>query len=316
VAAKGGSIVFVSHDIDEVLSVADRVTVLRDGRVVGTRSTADTTRSDVVELIIGRQLEAWVEHDQDSVRRTLALSVASLSGGLVKDVNLEVHEGEILGIAGLRGSGYEDILYLIFGARAAQQGTLTIAGRTYDATAVTPARAMSAGVVLLPADRQTDGAILSLSVTDNITMNVLHRFMENGLLRRNAMTHETSALITAFDVRPPEPRTRFSTLSGGNQQKALLAKWLQVQPRIFLAHEPTLGVDVGARRQISILLKQATERGTAVICASSDYEELAAICDRVVILAQGRVISELSGAGVTKDRIAERCLTAGGDRDD
>jgi ribose transport system ATP-binding protein len=175
---------------------------------------------------------------------------------------------------------------------------------------------MSAGLVLLPANRQTDGAILSLSVTDNVTINVLHRFMEKRLLRRNRMTQRTRELVTAFDVRPPEPRKVFSSLSGGNQQKALLAKWLQTKPRIFLAHEPTLGVDVGARRQISILLEEATDRGSAVICASSDYEELAAICDRVLILGDGRIVAELTGASVTKDRIVERCLASGGQPDD
>jgi ribose transport system ATP-binding protein len=170
---------------------------------------------------------------------------------------------------------------------------------------------MEAGVVLLPGNRQEEGAILSLSVTDNVTMNVLDEFFQKRVLRRSLMSDRARSLIEQVDVRPPEPKLLFSSLSGGNQQKALLAKWLQRKPTVFLAHEPTLGVDVGARRQISVLLEQATEQGAAVVCASSDYEELAAMCDRVLVLAHGRIVAELAGAELTKDRIAERCLTAG-----
>jgi ribose transport system ATP-binding protein len=192
---------------------------------------------------------------------------------------------------------------------------MTVDGRTYNAADMTPGRAMKAGVVLLPANRQEDGAIFALSVTDNVTMNVLDQFYDKIGLRRGLMTERARSVIKEVDVRPPDPKLTFSSLSGGNQQKALLAKWLQVKPRVFLAHEPTLGVDVGARRQISILLEKATEQGLAIICASSDYEELASICDRVLILAHGKVVGELAGPELTKDRIAEQCLTAGGKTD-
>lgn len=170
-----------------------------------------------------------------------------------------------------------------------------------------PHRAMELGVALVPADRHRDGAISSLSLTDNVTSVTLGRYFRVLLLNRRRMRSDATRLAAEFDVRPKDPELDYIMFSGGNQQKALLAKWLQLSPRVLLLHEPTQGVDVGARQQIFQLLRAA--RGSRVtICASSDHEQLAAICDRVLVFGHGHIVSELQGSDVTEDRITQECL--------
>jgi ribose transport system ATP-binding protein len=165
-------------------------------------------------------------------------------------------------------------------------------------------------MVLLPADRQHLGSIQSLTVTENMMMQVLPAYKSAGVLRRGQLRHAAEQLSEDYDVRPGDPALTYSSLSGGNQQKALLAKWLQTSPSVLLLHEPTQGVDVGARHQIFERIAEAASRGTAVVCASSDYEQLAAICHRVLVFFDGAVAAELRGADVTKDHIAERAYLA------
>jgi ribose transport system ATP-binding protein len=175
---------------------------------------------------------------------------------------------------------------------------------------MTPSRALEAGVALIPADRQRDGSIGSLSLGDNVTVRVLHEYQSRVGLNRSRMRSDARKLLQQFDVRPPDPQLKYRLLSGGNQQKAMLAKWLQTKPSLLLLHEPAHGVDVGARQQIFQLLRKASTDGTAVVCVSSDYEQLAAVCDRVVVFGRGRVARELVGDQVTKERIAEQCYRA------
>jgi ribose transport system ATP-binding protein len=187
---------------------------------------------------------------------------------------------------------------------------LEIGARTHDLAGMTPSKAHALGMALLPADRQRDGSIGSLAVADNAMMQVLDEYFATLLLRRRRMTRAAARLLGEFDVRPNRPRMLYQSLSGGNQQKVLLAKWLQTDPRLLLLHEPTQGVDVGARVQIFQTLRSVASRGTAVICASSDYEQLEQICDRVLIMAGGRVLTELRGEDIRKERITEQSLTA------
>jgi ribose transport system ATP-binding protein len=165
-------------------------------------------------------------------------------------------------------------------------------------------------MALLPADRQRDGSIGSLPVTDNVTMQALDEHFHHLHLDRRAMRAEAAELGRTFDVRPNNPRMLYSSLSGGNQQKALLAKWLRGKPRLLLLHEPTQGVDVGARQQIFTMMGDAAEQGASVICASADYEQLAAVCDRVLIFARGKIVQQLVGHQVTKERITEQCYNS------
>ena len=306
IAATRAGILFVSHDLEEILEITDRVTVLRDGEVRGTVDTARASDEVLVEMIVGRRLQALsIEREQPETGR--AISITGLTGRHARDVSLTVQRGEVVGLTGLLGSGFEEIPYYVFGAKSAAAGRLDMDGRTYDLHKMTPSRALGAGVALIPADRQRDGAVGSLSVGDNVTVRVLDRYRSRVGLKRSRMRSDARKLLAQFDVRPPDPRLKYESLSGGNQQKAMLAKWLQTKPSLLLLHEPTLGVDVGARQLIFQLTRRAAADGTAVVCASTDYEQLASVCDRVVVFGRGRVAGELTGDQVTKERIAEQC---------
>jgi ribose transport system ATP-binding protein len=308
VATSGASVLFVSHYLDEVREVTDRVTVLRDGQVVGTAVTATLGEADLVEMIVGRKLAALEPAGRAAADRALFAAVEDVEGNLADGASLTVHEGEVLGLTGLAGSGFEEIPYLLFGAESAKRGTLTMAGTRHDLARMTPEKAVAAGIALVPADRQRDASIPSLPIVENIAVPaMLSRFFRWFVLRRRQMERAVAKLMRRFDVRPPNPRPLYSSLSGGNQQKAVLAKWFETKPRILLLHEPTQGVDVGARGQIFTLLRDAADGGMAVICASSDYEQLEAICDRVLVLSRGRIYRELVGPEVRKQRIAEQC---------
>jgi ribose transport system ATP-binding protein len=312
VAAAGTSVLFVSHDLDEVRAITDRVTVLRDGSLVGTVVTAEASETKFVEMIIGRQLAALPEvHHADLTEKRVGVSVEGLTGASVRDVSFAMHEGEVVGLTGLIGSGFEEVPHLLYGARQATRGSLTIHDVPIDLTRLKPAGAIRAGLALIPADRKTDGSVGSLAVDENVALSVLDRYFNGVILDRRRMRRETGALMREFDVRPDDPSLPYGALSGGNQQKALLAKWFQTEPRLLLLDEPTQGVDVGARQQIYELIRTAAqERGMHVLCASSDYEQLASLCDRVLVFGRGQVWRELVGAEVTKERIIEQSYAA------
>jgi ribose transport system ATP-binding protein len=311
IAATRASVLFVSHDLDEILEVTDRVTVLRDGNLRGTIDTAQASDKVLVEMIVGRRLQALsIEREQTKAGK--AISITGLTGRYARDVSLTVHEGEVVGLTGLLGSGFEEIPYYVFGARSAAAGRLEVDGKIYDLHGMSPSRAVEAGVALIPADRQRDGSVGSLSLGDNVMVRVLHKYQSRVGLNRRRMRSDARKLLEQFDVRPPDPGLKYQSLSGGNQQKAMLAKWLQTKPSLLLLHEPTQGVDVGARQQIFQLTRKAAANGTAVVWVSLDNEQLAAVCDRVVVFGRGRVARELTGDQVTKGRIAELCYRVAG----
>ena len=305
---EGASVIFVSHDVDEVLEITDRATILRDGRVAGTLETANALYADFVELIIGRRIEAFQAEAHDLRGAEVDVAVSGLTGGTVVDLSVNLHRGEVLGLTGLIGSGFDEVPYLLFGASRADSGSLQLQDKAYDLHNMSPQRAMEGGVALLPGDRLGTAGVGDLTLIDNITLPVLSSFHGLTGLKRRAMRRKASELGREFDVRPNVPERELESLSGGNQQKVLLAKWMQTSPSLMLLDEPTQGVDVGARQQVFEAIRDVAEQGAAVICASTDYGQLAAICDRVLIFARGRVVRELVGGDVTKDRIAEQTV--------
>jgi ribose transport system ATP-binding protein len=307
--AGGASVLLVTHDLDEVREICDRTTVLRDGRNAGTVDTAVTTDERLVELILGVRLEPVQRAAPPARRREVAVRVRGLAGAGLQDLDLDLARGEVVGVTGLLGSGFESVPPLLFGARAGR-GQLELDGRIHLVADLTPAGAMRQGVACVPADRPVEGAIGALSVTDNVTMTTLDWYRGWAGLGRGRMRRAAGELAQRFDIRPGDPAAPLATLSGGNQQKAVLAKWLQARPRLLLLQEPTQGVDVGARRQVFAAVRAAAAEGTTVLCASADAEELAELCDRVVVLARGRPVAELAGSAVTKDRITEEVLTS------
>jgi len=309
VAGQGSSVLVVSHDLAEVRGLADRITVLRDGRNAGTVIAGEVETSALVELVVGRVLAPAAA--RAPANSPSGVSVSGLSGEVVRNVSIDLGRGEVLGITGLPGSGFDELPYLLFGARRADGGRLVL-DEELDLTAQTPHRALASGIALLPADRSRDGAVGALSVGENIMLPVLDRYTEGGRLDRGRMRSDTAELLGAQDVRPAAPELTFEALSGGNQQKALLAKWLHTRPKLLLLDEPTRGVDVGAREGITAALRELADRGVAVLCASGDHDQLAQLCDRVIVLSGGRVADELTGAELSEERIAERCHAPSG----
>jgi ribose transport system ATP-binding protein len=309
IARQGSTVLLVSHDLDEARQLADRVTVLRDGRNVGTVAAASVKTARLVEMVVGQAL--GLDSAPAVAGRDGQVRLRGLSGDVVRDLSLELHDGELLGVTGLPGSGYEELPYLLSGARRPSVGRL-FADKELDLATLTPGRALEAGIALLPADRERDGAVGSLSLEANVSLPVLDRFGRAARLHRRRLRREVAEMLDRHDVRPADPDAAFETLSGGNQQKALLAKWLQTGPRLLLLDEPTRGVDVAARRRIVAALRELAGRGVSVICASADHEQLADLCERVLIFSGGRATEELAGDDVTRERIAERCHSLSG----
>jgi ribose transport system ATP-binding protein len=308
--AAGASAIFVSHDVDEVMEITDRATVLRDGRVAGTITTGEASKQDFVEMIVGRRLERARPPPADVASRPIKATIRGLFASIADDVSIDVREGEVLGLTGLIGSGHDEILYAICGAKPARRGTLTLDGRTYQAARMTPPEAIRAGCVLIPGDRSA-AAIPVLNVIDNLALPVLDKVFNPWRLRGSRMARHARQLGERFDIRPRDPHLLFGALSGGNQQKVVLAKWLQQDPSLILLDEPTQGVDVGAREQVYEQIRGAAARGAAVLCASSDHEQLATIASRVLVFSRGRQIGELLGAEISKDAITRLCYRGG-----
>lgn len=313
IAATGSSVIFISHDIDEVMTITDRITVLRDGQLAGSLVTRQATHEQVVEAIVGRRIARLgvTSHAAPQVSRPAFARIAAAAGATLEPSDITIGKGEILGVTGLIGSGYEELPYLVFGARPCRSGSIAFDGAAPIAlSAMTPKRAIDLDLALLPGDRQGASGVDSLPIVDNMFLPDVARFFRGGRLSRGAMLREAFDLGTRYEVRPNDPSLKLSALSGGNAQKVLIARWMNRKPRLLLLDEPTQGVDVGTRVQIFAALKTAAASGMSVLCASSDAEQLAEICDRVLIFARGRILTEIAGADLTKDGIAEACYAS------
>ncbi|MCB1488447.1 MAG: sugar ABC transporter ATP-binding protein [Bauldia sp.] len=307
VARRGSAVVFVSHRLDEILDIADRTSILRDGRLIDTVVTKETSERELIALMLGREIDSL--YPKRSVARGRpALAVENLSGPISRGVSFAAHEGEIIGLTGLLGMGHDEIPYLLFGATKAGGGSVSVAEKSL--AELTPDHAIAAKVAFLPADRHRQSGIPKATLLENVAMASGSRYVRNGFLRHRAERSAVQELLERFDVRPAAPDRLLATLSGGNQQKALLGKWLQTNPAVLLLHEPTQGVDIGSRQQILKVIAEVAASGAAVVIASSEYDELAHLCHRVLIFRHGRIARELTGEDLTENRIAEQCYLA------
>jgi ribose transport system ATP-binding protein len=331
VVAEGAAVLFISHDLAAVRAITDRVVVLRDGRVVGEEVTARIHEEALVDLIVGAPARlaeitpaqfAPVE-DERAVELTAAavksvgdapdagerVVVEHLTDDRLHDLSFEIGAGEILGVAGLIGSGAEELPYLLFGARPAGSGTLRLGTETMDVGGLSPARSVRERIALVPADRAVQGLSQSLTLWENIVMLVEDEHYQSGVFHRGELIALAREAIDRFLIRPPRARNAMSTFSGGNQQKALLAKWLLARPRLLLLHEPTQGVDVGARRDIYRFVKSAADlHHMAVLWVTTEFGELAEVCDRVIVVTQGRHTATLAGEDLNEEAISAAAL--------
>ena len=300
--AAGVSIIFISHKLPEVFRISDRISVLRDGRMIGTVKAEDTDTDEIIHMMVGRSIEEMYPPRASSVGETV-LSVEGLSrGDELSDLSFELKKGEILGFAGLVGSGRTETARAIFGADPVDAGTITLHGRTVKFKSALDA--INHGVCYLTEDRKDLGLFLTKNVRTNIVSSSLKKFASQlGLLQHSGIEDTAKYYVQHVKLRPADDKPLVMNLSGGNQQKALLAKWLCADPQVLIVDEPTRGVDVGAKTEIHSHLRQLANSGVGVIVISSELPEILGLCDRVAVFNEGRITAVLDGEGTTQEDV-------------
>jgi ribose transport system ATP-binding protein len=311
--ADGISVVFISHRLDELYAVCDRVTVMRDGRTIEERPMAEISRLELVSTMLGRELAEQLSHrraDEDGppADRPPVVEARDLHRAPVLDgVSVSVRAGEIVGLAGLLGSGRTETARALFGADPVDSGTIAVQGRSLRLRS--PADAVEQKIGFSSEDRKTEGIIPQLSVRENLTLALLPSLRRHGIVDRKRQSETVDRFIAAIGIKCSSPDQPIRELSGGNQQKVLLARWLCTDPRLLILDEPTRGIDVGAKRDIQVLVRRLADEGLAVLLISSELEEIIADSDRVVTLRDGRSVAELTGNRITEDALMQAMAT-------
>jgi ribose transport system ATP-binding protein len=313
--ARGRAILFISHRLPEIMELADTITVLKDGRKVATVERAGTDADEVVRMMVGRELSDIFPPKPDRASleaKPVLLRVRGLVAERVRRAELEVRAGEVVGLAGLEGQGQHELLLALFGINPVLAGEIEISGRKVSPRS--PARAIAAGISLVPVDRRTEGIILPLSVAHNIAMATLDRRQRLGWVDRVAEQRLAADMIGRLAIRTRSPSTPVGDLSGGNQQKVALGKWLAAEPRLLLLDDPTRGVDIQTRRDIYHRIRRLAAQGVGVLLSSTDTIELVGTCDRVLVMYEGRIVSALEGSAITEQNIVSAAVgLAGGE---
>jgi simple sugar transport system ATP-binding protein len=306
--ADGVAIVFVSHKTEEVFALSDYITVLRNGRVVAEGAASEFDRDSLVEALIGRQ--ALEERNVTELHGGTAdvLTVEGLGApGLFADVSFSVKAGEIVGLTGLLGSGRSEIADSIFGIIPFTSGSVRVDGRSVRPGRV--AEALKAGIAYVPSDRLTQGVFLDQSISDNMIASAIGRFSNAvGVLRRKVIDRTIGRLVSDLSMKIGSPKDPVTSLSGGNQQRVVIAKWLATEPRVLVLNGPTVGVDIGSKETILDILRRNAATGMAVLVISDDIPELVAACHRVLVVRRGRLVEEIVGTEVTVDSVRERSI--------
>jgi ABC-type sugar transport system ATPase subunit len=304
--AKGLGVVFVSHWLEEVFRIADRVTVLRDGRLVGTRTISDLDHDKVIRMMVGREVREAVA-DKRPIGGVV-LSVKNLNReNVLTDISFDVRAGEIVGMSGLVGAGRSELAAAIFGIDPYHAGSVEVDG--VPITPNNPAAAIEAGIGLVPEDRRRQALVSLLSVRTNITLSFLNRLTSWGFLSVSQEERIAEREIKALSVKTPSSKTRVSTLSGGNQQKVVLARWLARNPKVLILDEPTKGIDVGAKAEISELVLRLARGGMGIFLISSELPEILALSDRILVMRAGRITASLSRDQATSEVIMSYATT-------
>ena len=310
----GVSIVFISHKLNEIFEISDRISVLRDGEFVGCIDTAACSNDMLIRMMVGRELTD-IYPKKEVPPGDEVLSVRNLHAGkAVQDVSFSVRKGEILGFAGLVGAGRSETMRAIFGVDKADSGEIIVDGKPLPIRH-DPSQAIDAGIGFVPEDRQLQGLVLSMSVRENTTMASMKKTLVNHMVNYNRETEITREYMSRLGIRTPSVEQKVVHLSGGNQQKVVIGKWLNTDPKILILDEPTRGIDVGAKKEIYTLMGELTSQGVAVILISSELPEVLGMADRVIVMHEGRICGEFARSEATQEKIMETILTFKGGRD-
>jgi ribose transport system ATP-binding protein len=291
----GIAIIYISHRMEEVYALANRISVLRDGEYVGTLEQGEISSHKLIQMMVGRSLQDFYEHKAQKTLGAVMLEVTDLSDGRkIQPASFQLHAGEIVGLAGLVGAGRTELARLIFGADSSVTGEVKLAGRKLKISS--PADAIGAGIAYVPEDRKQQGLFLEMSACNNITMNVFPRESKAGIVNWQQIGKIAAGAVKNFSIRVASLSTRAMDLSGGNQQKLLLTRWLEINPKVLLLDEPTRGVDIGAKQEIYHIIGTLARRGVAILMISSELPEIVGMSDRVLVMREGSLVGELGGS--------------------
>ena len=299
--AKGVGMIYISHRMEEIFQISDCITVLRDGKYIGTRKTKETDMDELVRMMVGRDInDRFPKIEITPGEERLRVEGISL-GQKLRDISFSVRSGEILGLAGLMGAGRTEVAKVLFGVTPATQGKIFIDGK--EATIRKPIDAIGAGIALVTEDRKHEGLILSLSIRENLSLPNLAKLSVSGFMKRSKESVLSEETIEKLHIRTPHAEQVVGALSGGNQQKVVIGKWLATKPKILILDEPTRGVDIGAKKEIYDLMNQLAKEGVAILMISSELPEVLGMSDRIIVMHEGRVTAELSREEATQERI-------------
>ena len=303
---RGVGIVYISHRLEEVFILADRVTVLRDGEYVATKQVADTTHNDLVNMMVGRTIDHLFPKLDTKVGETLLEVRHLVRKPLTRDISLKLRAGEIVGLAGLVGSGRSELAQTIFGITPAESGEILINGEAVRIRS--PGQAKRLDIAYVPEDRGLQGLIRPMRIRENVSMAILERLVSHFLVNRTAESNLARSSINEFSIRASGPEQPVEKLSGGNQQKVVLSKWLATKPRVLIMDEPTRGIDVGAKAEIHRLMSEMAQQGLAILMISSELPEIMGMSDRILVMREGQIVAEFSRAEATQEAVGSAMM--------
>ncbi|MEM1483574.1 sugar ABC transporter ATP-binding protein [Oscillospiraceae bacterium PP1C4] len=297
----GVTIIYISHRLDEIFRLSDRVTVMRDGEKIKTLNTCETNIDELVTLMVGRELKGTFPVRESSVRDDILLEVCNLNGNGVKDISFQLHKGEILGFAGLMGAGRTELSEILFGVKPKSSGKIVFNGK--EISPKTPRQAIDYGIALVPEDRKKQGVLLDISIKKNISMAILKKISKFSLVDKKKEEQIAQEYRNELKIKTPSLEQLVKNLSGGNQQKVILAKWMASQPELIIFDEPTRGIDVGAKYEIYKLINHLVASGKTIILISSEMEELIGMSDRIIVLSEGRMTGKIEKSEFSQELI-------------
>jgi ribose transport system ATP-binding protein len=300
---QGVTLIYISHRMEEIFSISDRVAVMRDGRLIGIQPTKELTINKVVQMMVGRELKEYFPKTDTKLGEVVLEAYHLRSGTRLKDASFSLRRGEILGLAGLVGSGRTDLARVIFGADRLDGGEIRIEGQSVRIRS--PQEAIRMGIGLITEDRKAQGLFLGQSLRSNVAVTIFERLSRLGFLQFKKIDYQVRALVQQLKIRTPNLEQRVRNLSGGNQQKVVISRWLAVDPKVLILDEPTRGIDIASKAEIHVLIDELAAKGVAILVISSELPEILGISDRILVMHEGRLVAELDRSEATQARVMQ-----------